>query len=135
MHGGRGFGFFGGNLETVATALGVTEDEVRTALEDGTTIAELATSKGVDVQTVIDALVAEATTRIDQAVTDGKLTADEATELKAGLTERITQFVNETPEFGKFGDGRHGRWPGARPDDSTESSTDSTPETTAPAGS
>lgn len=133
MHGGRGFGFFGAKLESVATALGITEDEVRTALEDGTTIAELATSKGVEVQTVIDALVADATARIDQAVTDGKLTADEATEQKAALTERITEFVNNTPEFGKHGEGRHG--PGAPADDSTDSSTDSSPETTAPAGS
>ena len=42
------------------------EDELRDALRDGTTLAELATQNGVEPQAVIDALVAEATERIDR---------------------------------------------------------------------
>ena len=40
---------------TAAEALGITEDELRTALEDGQSIAQVAEADGVDVQTVIDA--------------------------------------------------------------------------------
>jgi hypothetical protein len=66
-HGGRGFG---GGLDAAATALGVTTDALKTDLEAGKTIADVATEKGVDVQTVIDAIVAEQTADITQRVTD-----------------------------------------------------------------
>ena len=67
-HGGRGFG--GGGIDAAATALGITTDELKTELEAGKTIADVATEKGVDVQTVIDAIVAERTANITQRVTD-----------------------------------------------------------------
>src|SRR3954470_13222462 len=71
-HGPHGrFGGGGVRLETAATALGITPEELRTELEAGKTIAQVANEKGVDVQKVIDALVAEATTRITDAVNNG----------------------------------------------------------------
>jgi hypothetical protein len=93
--GGRGFGHRGGfaDLAVAAVALGITEDELRTQLRAGSSIAEIATAQGVELQTVIDALVADATAEIDQKVTDGDLTAEQAAERKAGLTERITELV------------------------------------------
>ena len=64
---GRGPGGFGGggggmHSATVATALGMTAADVETAVRSGTTIAQLATQKGVALQSVINALVAEETT-------------------------------------------------------------------------
>src|SRR4051794_17858614 len=44
----------GPNLDAAATALGITTDELKTELESGKTIAQVASDKGVDVQTVID---------------------------------------------------------------------------------
>lgn len=99
--GGRGGG---PDLDTAATALGVTEAELRDALDDGTSIADVAEQRGVDVQEVIDALVAEASTRIDEKVAEGDLDAAEAAERKQELTERITDRVNgEAPEPGAGG--------------------------------
>jgi ribosomal protein S20 len=46
---------------------------------------------------VIDAMVADATAHIDQAVQDGKITADQANERKSNLQDRITRLVNEGP--------------------------------------
>ena len=93
-HGGRGIG-----LETAAEAIGITADELRTALEDGSTIAEVAAANDVDVQTVVDALVAEATDRLDAAVEAGDLTEAQAAERAADLEARITAHVNgERPE-------------------------------------
>jgi uncharacterized protein YidB (DUF937 family) len=111
---GRGrFGLFGAGLDAAAEALGVTEDELRDALGDGETIAEVAAAQGVDVQPVIDALVAEATARIDEAVADGDLTEEEATERKADLVEQVTDLVNgELPGPGDFGRGRPGPFGG-----------------------
>ena len=94
-HGGPGR--FGAkvSLETAATTIGISEDDLRTALQDGQTLAEVATANGVEPQAVIDALVAEATTRLDQAVTDGRIEQADADARKAELTERITTAVNE----------------------------------------
>ena len=58
----------GAGLEAAATALGITADELRTELQGGKSIADVATAKGVNVETVIDALVAEAKTRITDMV-------------------------------------------------------------------
>ena len=54
----RGPGGPGGDLSGAATALGVTPEEVRTALRSGQSLADLARSKNVDPQKVIDALLA-----------------------------------------------------------------------------
>ena len=90
-------------------ALGITADELRTALEGGQTIAEVAAEKGVDVQTVIDAMVAEAKTHLDEEVAAGEHTQEEADQKLADVTERITDSVNN----GMPARGDHG--PGGRP--------------------
>ena len=76
--GGLGFGRIG--LDAAAEVIGIEEDDLRAALRDGTTLAELATENGVEVQAVIDALVAEGSERIDELVEDGRLDAEEAAE-------------------------------------------------------
>ena len=72
----------GERLTTAAEALGMTEEELRAELRDGASIAQIAEERGVDVQTVIDALVAHATERLE--------------ELEAALPERMTDLVNRT---------------------------------------
>jgi uncharacterized protein YidB (DUF937 family) len=94
-------------LEAAAEALGMGVDELRDALRDGSTIADVAGERGVDVQAVIDAMVADATERIDQRVADGDLDADRAAELKEELPERITDVVNGEARLG-----HHHRGPG-----------------------
>lgn len=84
----------GANLSSAATAIGVTEDEVRAALRSGQSLADLATSKGVDPQKVIDALMAQITERANAAVTAGKLTREQADRHLAEAKTRITDFVN-----------------------------------------
>ncbi|MEP7200988.1 MAG: hypothetical protein ABI894_00150 [Ilumatobacteraceae bacterium] len=97
----------GPGLDVVATTLGITADDVRTALQGGQTIAELAVSNGKTAQDVIDAIVAESTTRINEAVAAGKLTQAEADQRLADLTTRVTEFVNNTPAGGPGFGGRH----------------------------
>jgi hypothetical protein len=101
MGGGhRGFGgpsgIIGAGLDVVAKTLDITTDEVRTALEGGQSIADLAVSKGKTAQDVIDAVVAEATTKINAQVTAGKLTQSEADKIIANLTSLATDLVNNT---------------------------------------
>jgi len=96
----------GPGLDAAAQALGVSAEDLRSKLEGGATIAQVAQQQGVDVQTVITAMVADATAHIDQAVQEGRLTADQAGERKANLQDRITRLVDEG---GPNGEGRgHG---------------------------
>lgn len=107
---GKGFGMprGGASLETIAGVLGTDVETLRSQLAEGKTIAEIAGDK---TQAVIDALVAEANARIDEAVANGRLTQEQADQLKTKTAEMITKFVNEggpLKKFGKgFGRGRH----------------------------
>lgn len=57
-------------LTAAADAIGITADELKTAIEGGQTIAQVAEANGKSVQSVIDALVAQATTDLTQRITD-----------------------------------------------------------------
>ena len=83
------------SLTTAAATIGIPADDLRDALRDGQTLAEVAAANDVEPQAVIDALVAEAAERLDDAVADGRLDQDDADERRQGLTERITEAVNE----------------------------------------
>jgi hypothetical protein len=86
---------------------------LRTALQGGQSIAALAKSKNVDPQKIINDLVADATTRIDAAVSSGKITAAQGTKIKANLTTAIGAFVNGTLKgMGGFRHGFRGPFPG-----------------------
>jgi hypothetical protein len=108
------YGPRGAGLDAAAEAIGITSEELRTAVRDGSTIAEVAEANDVDVQTVIDKLVADAETRLDEAVANGRLTEDQAAEIKANLPDRVTAMVN--------GEGPFGGPDGPPPADDTEGS-------------
>lgn len=97
-HGGphdgpRGEGLRRG-LDAAAGALGISAEELRTALRDGSTIAQVAEQRGVEVQAVIDAVVAEVEAHLDEEVASGEHTQAEADEMLQRATERITDLVN-----------------------------------------
>jgi len=109
--GGHGM-MLGEGLETAADALGVTESELLSALEDGQSIADVAEQRGGDVQEVVDTLVAAATERLDQAVEDGRVDEDRAEEIKAALPDRIAAMVEREGFPGRWGRGPGGFGPG-----------------------
>jgi hypothetical protein len=100
-HGGRGgHGGHGGggmrSLATAATTLGMSEADLRTALDTGKTLAAIAKEKNVSVDTLVAALVKDAQTRLAQEVTDGRLTQARADEITKDLKARITEKVYTT---------------------------------------
>lgn len=112
-HHGPGFGRFGHFelLETAASYLGLSEAELREAL-GAKTLAEIAEEQGKTAAGLVQQLVATQTKRIDEAVEDGSLTEEQATELKAGLEDRMEALVDG--ELLRHADSRgHRFWPGA----------------------
>ena len=104
----RGFGHFGfiGRLESAAGYIGITEAQLRTELESGKSLAQVATAHGKSVDGLISALVAAAKDKLDSAVSAGRLTKAQETEMLGVLKDRITSAVNNTgglgePHFGR----------------------------------
>lgn len=94
----------------IAKTIGVDSATVRSRLAAGESLGAIAGAKKAE---LISVLVADETKRIDAAVTAGKLTAAQATTLKAGLTAHVTAEVEEVrgkggPAMGGKGD-RDGR--------------------------
>ena len=81
-------------MAVAANAIGISEDELRTALRSGQSIARVAESRNVDVQKVIDAMVGDVRKRVAEKVQSGDLTQAQADERLATLTERVTDMVN-----------------------------------------
>lgn len=121
--GGREFGMFGQTaLDAAAKALGMTADELKTELQSGKTLADVATEKNVDIATVKQAIIDAAKAEVDQAVTDGKLTQAQADEMKARIDEMAVNLDLTQPCFPGVPGRGHGRghrdWgaPGERPE-------------------
>jgi hypothetical protein len=113
-HGGPGHGPGFGNLDAAAKALGISVDDLRSALEGGKNLAAVAKEKGIDVAKVVDALVAEFKAHLDQEVASGIHTQAEADQKLADARSRIEAFVNGTAPAGGPGGfgGHHGGGPG-----------------------
>lgn len=106
----RGFGHhWGRHLDAAASFLGLSEPELRAALRSGKSLAQVAKDEGKPVDKLIDTLVAATTKRLDEAVTDGRLTKAERDKIVAGLKEQTTAIVNATGRPEGFGvRGHHG---------------------------
>jgi hypothetical protein len=82
------------NLGVAASALGISESDLRAALQSGKSLADVATANNVDPQKVIDALVADAQTKLAERVANGDITQAQADQISADLAQRITDQVN-----------------------------------------
>ncbi len=95
QRGGSGHGHSGERrlgqpeLEAAAKVLGMTADELSTALADGKTLEDLATTAKVDIQDVKDAITAvhadEMRAQIEAGVADGTISQEKADWLLEGL--------------------------------------------------
>ncbi|WP_376789550.1 hypothetical protein [Thermoflexus sp.] len=109
--GGRWCGQAG--LQAAAKALGMTVDELTTQLWAGRTLADLADQKGVDLQSVRDAVLqaCEQALRdaIEQAVQNGRISREMADWLLEGLNKGFWG-PRATNGFWGFGRGWHRGW-------------------------
>jgi hypothetical protein len=85
-------------------------------LTDGKSIADVAAGKGVDVQDIATAHLAQVEESLAEAVADGKLTQERADWMLEQAGEKVLDLLNNTWEGrfpGKFpGGGRPGRMRG-----------------------
>jgi len=77
----------------ISSTIGLDAAAIKTRLKAGESLGAIAGDKK---DALIEALVAFSTTKIDAAVTAGKITAAQATTVKASLVVHVTQAVNST---------------------------------------
>src|SRR5205085_757363 len=108
-HDGRGF------LDAAATYLGLSEDALRTQLEAGKTLAQVAQAQGKSGEGPEDAVVAGAKSYLEQAVAGGRITGARETRFLGDLKSRVAALVNgklpQRPRFGHFGPRRYAQSP------------------------
>ena len=83
-----------GGLDAAATYLGLSDDALRTQLESGKTLAEIANAKSKSVDGLVDALAADAKKHLDEEVSEGDLTKEQAAQMLSRLEEGIRALVN-----------------------------------------
>ena len=79
-----------------ASTIGIDVKTLVKEVRSGKSVAEVAQANNVDPQKVIDAVVTAGNQKIDQLVTNGKLSAERAATLKAKLPTVVTRLVNRT---------------------------------------
>jgi len=84
----------------IAEILGLEGNEIREALRNGSSIAELAEAQGIESADVVDAIVARAEERLDTAVENGRIDDTQAAEMLTRAAERAEDLVNGEIEFG-----------------------------------
>lgn len=99
-----------GGLDAAATYLGLSESALRTQLQSGKTLGEIAdATSGTSKAGLVAALVADEKSHLAQAVKDGRLTQSQADAMSATIEARVTDLVNGTmparPDGPPMGDG------------------------------
>lgn len=109
-------GFGGGNmLKETAAILGTDEQSILEKVKAGQTLLEIAQAAGVTEDVFLQKLTAAMTKTIDDALSEGKITQEQADKLESGLADRLKQSIaNQAPvmERGKGGPGGPGKMGG-----------------------
>ena len=98
-----GFGVLGSLVSTATSYLGVSEDELRSELRDGKSLAEIAKAHGKTADGLVEALVSAAKKALDERVAAGALTRDQADTIESSLEPAVRSMVEGTfpePGFG-----------------------------------
>lgn len=94
--GGPGLGPRASFVNAVADYLGVTKAELRTARENGTSLAQLATQQGKSVSGLKQAIYDAAKADLDKAVAAGRITSAQETSMLSDLQSHLDDIVNST---------------------------------------
>lgn len=94
--GAPGHGPIGPGLGAAADYLGVPRAQLARQLMNGRSLADVARAEGKSVDGLQQALLDDATSQLDRAVADGRLTADERDRILSDLREHVDDIVNGT---------------------------------------
>ena len=98
-------------VKDVAKEMELTPRELIDQVDEDNTISSLASDAGVDIQTIVDEAVAGYQKRLDEAVTNERITQQQADTMIAQVQEKIDETLNKTEflPWHKVRGRRHGR--------------------------
>jgi len=96
--GGRGLGNVSVEhlIRTLSSLTGLDPVTIRTELQNGRSLAQIAAANGSSGAALVQAVVDAAKTRLDREVSKGRLTQAEADQLLTTIRDRATTLVNDT---------------------------------------
>jgi hypothetical protein len=83
-----------GALDTAAAELGMSPQDLANELKGGKTLAQVASEKGVDLTTLIDKILEPLQTRLSNAVTNKKITQEQADQRLNDARQNLTDWAN-----------------------------------------
>jgi len=83
-------------VESAASAMGMTPDELRAELKSGASISSVAAERGVSIEDVKAQIISDAETKLADLVAEGRIDQARADDALARLTERIDQIVERS---------------------------------------
>ncbi len=84
-------------LDVAATEIGIAPDDLRRAVDDGHTISAVAADAGISAQRVVEAVVRDASAKVDRAVAAGNVAPNRARVVRNRLPHWAERFVLSTP--------------------------------------
>lgn len=79
------------------------EQTFKAQMKDGKTLAAIANEQGVSQQTLKNFMMQEMSQRIDAGVKEGRIEADKAAQMKAGMEKHVTAIINGQGPMHKHG--------------------------------
>jgi hypothetical protein len=103
--------------ENTAEILGISEEDLRSKVADGMSLAGIAEEQGMSVDDLKADLLESARSDLDEKVADGDITQEQADDVYQKFSDNIDRIVNATPGDRPFfdgprHDGRGGLFPG-----------------------
>ena len=82
-------------IGVVIESLGLEKADIATGIRNGSTLGEIAESNDITTEDLISTITSIMTEKLNEAVAEGKITADEALTKASNIQERAEQMVNK----------------------------------------
>lgn len=92
------FGMDKGVGQTLQSILGMDATQLKEQLKSGKTLAQIATEKGISKADLTAKLQTGMEANLNKAVTDQKMTADKAAQIKSKIPQMVDRMINQFPE-------------------------------------
>ncbi|MCL4255942.1 MAG: hypothetical protein KJ043_19445, partial [Anaerolineae bacterium] len=87
---------FDGVIRQALEDAGLTPAEIREQHQNGASLREILTGASVDVDALVSQVLADAQARLDEAVANERITAEQATERLTQIQERLNNLLDRT---------------------------------------
>lgn len=82
-------------LGAVMKSLGIEKADIAAGIRNGATLGEIAESNGITTEDLISTITSIMTEKLNEAVAEGKITADEALEKAENIQQRAQEMINK----------------------------------------